>query len=499
MTEKIFLSDKQFNYLFFFLFFLLSIFGITVHEVWLDEAHHWLLARDSKSIADVLYNTRYDGHPLLWTFMLYFLSFFSKNVVIMQLLHVAVSGAACLLLLKHAPFRRMQKVLIIFSYYFFFEYNLISRNYALAWLLLVVLCILFTGKTRNDLYIAVVLFLLANTHLFALVCTIPFIIILFYDRLKNKKRIAGTIALGLICAAGLALAFVQMNPPADSYMKHLSFNSDFFNKEKLNRFGGFFTKSLFYLPDFTSYNFWNSHFFFSVFKTGGYIISILSLLVPFFCFRNKISFFIFYIAAGGIATALFVMPLNAVHYLGFCFMIFLVSLWIDRAQPRGSVNNPSLRIKTGEVLLYAMLALQAFGGIVAYYKDTRYPFSEGRTVAKYLSEKHVTTEVKIISMNAGTSVAAYLQNKLYYPEENRWATFHTWNSSYLRDPLKISERVIRQLDSLQGSKVAVVIGDWGAQSDSLVQLIRRYLPDTHTERKFYNGIVKGENYTILEN
>ena len=56
------------------LFFLLSLFGVINHEIWLDESHHWLLARDSTSLSDLIKNTRYEGHPIPWNILLYFLS-----------------------------------------------------------------------------------------------------------------------------------------------------------------------------------------------------------------------------------------------------------------------------------------------------------------------------------------------------------------------------------------------------------------------------------------
>lgn len=35
-------------------FFILSLIGVLYHEVWLDEAHHFLLARDSSSFYELM-------------------------------------------------------------------------------------------------------------------------------------------------------------------------------------------------------------------------------------------------------------------------------------------------------------------------------------------------------------------------------------------------------------------------------------------------------------
>ena len=52
----------------------ISVLGLYYHELFLDEAHHFLMSRDSPSLADLYYNLRYDGHPRLWGVLLYFIT-----------------------------------------------------------------------------------------------------------------------------------------------------------------------------------------------------------------------------------------------------------------------------------------------------------------------------------------------------------------------------------------------------------------------------------------
>src|SRR5690349_8080021 len=62
----------------------LSLQGVYHHEIWLDEAHHWLLARDSDSFSNLVYHARYDGHPLLWNLILFALTRFTYDPFWMQ-------------------------------------------------------------------------------------------------------------------------------------------------------------------------------------------------------------------------------------------------------------------------------------------------------------------------------------------------------------------------------------------------------------------------------
>src|ERR1051325_7144692 len=128
------------------LYFALSLVGIWHHEFFIDEAHHWLLARDSGSVSELVANTRIEGHPLSWSFLLFVLTRFTSNPFWMQLLHIVISTTTGFVFLRKAPFSWGFKILFIFGYFMIFEYNLISRNYMLAIGFLFCACWLFGDR-----------------------------------------------------------------------------------------------------------------------------------------------------------------------------------------------------------------------------------------------------------------------------------------------------------------------------------------------------------------
>ena len=71
-------------------YFVISLIGIQHHELWVDESHHWLLARDSGAFLELIKNTRYEGHPILWNILLYQITRFTLNPFWMQFLHILV-------------------------------------------------------------------------------------------------------------------------------------------------------------------------------------------------------------------------------------------------------------------------------------------------------------------------------------------------------------------------------------------------------------------------
>lgn len=493
--------DPLLLFLVFSAYLALGIIGITKHELSLDEAHHWLLARDSHSLSELLYHTRYEGHPLLWYTLLALLSLFSKSIFVLQGLHLFIAALAAFLFLKHAPFSWIQKTLIVFSYWFFFEYSLVSRNYSLGWLFLVALCILFTQKKRNDLLIAVVLFLLANSHFFSLICSIPFFLLLIYERNREKAPVLRTLLLALIYLAGLAITAYQIAPPEDSFISANSVPKDFgiVSGQRFGRFFAFFTKSLFCIPDFTVYNFRNTQLLFVHFKPAAYLVSAISLALPFLCFRKKLSFLIFYSATLGIAASLYILPMNDLHYHGFCFMLFLACLWLDKKYKGQEVAYSTIRIqKIGAFLFWCMLIVQAFSGFTAYSRDYRFPFSEGKNVAAYILADPSYNRANLIALNAGPPVAAYLDRMIYYPEEDRYSTFCTWNLAYLRDLNAISNNLKKELGLMSEEKTFIMIAYRSGQSDLLQAAIEKVIPKDFKVKNFGNSMIRGENYTLLE-
>jgi hypothetical protein len=60
-------------------FFIVSAWGIYHHELWLDEAQHFLIARDSESLRSLYFNMQYDGHVRLWNYLLYFITHYISD------------------------------------------------------------------------------------------------------------------------------------------------------------------------------------------------------------------------------------------------------------------------------------------------------------------------------------------------------------------------------------------------------------------------------------
>lgn len=120
------------------------------------------------------------------------------------------------------------------------------------------------------------------------------------------------------------------------------------------------------------------------------------------------------------------MPLSLRHG-GFFIVLFLVCLWIDKAERNENIGSPILKkIKT--VLAVIFFSVQLSGALVTHYYDWYYPFSNGKAIADYFQSKGIKgNQVCVYPHFSGPSVSAYLNQNIYYAERNAEGSFANWS------------------------------------------------------------------------
>lgn len=151
-----------------------------VHEPFFDEAEAWQIARSVTLRTLLLETTHYEGHPPLWHLILMpFAKSGAPYELSLTLVSLAFMGTAVFLILRYAPFPRLVRLLLPFTYFFFYQYGVISRVYCVMTLAFVLLAIVYRRRNeRPGMYVAVL----------ALMCM--------------------TLAYGLIIAGGLAVVWL---------------------------------------------------------------------------------------------------------------------------------------------------------------------------------------------------------------------------------------------------------------------------------------------------
>ncbi|RZJ25018.1 MAG: hypothetical protein EOO48_14000, partial [Flavobacterium sp.] len=288
------------------LYFIVSVIGVLHHELWLDEAHHWLLARDSHSVAELIANTKLEGHPLIWSLLLYGITRFSTDLVWMQLLHVVISAIAAYIFLRKAPFSWTFKLLFIFGYFMLFEYNLISRNYILGILFLFLACSLFKDRDKKFILICIYLALAVNIHMMFSVVAFALFLTILLERFLNKSPLELKFLIGsLIFALGICAIIIQVHYTQTTWLLGQFESMPFMEKISKGYISLF--KGLFPIPDFRTHYFWNSNLIVNLSKPFAAVLGLVAYFIPLLLFfRNRKTLFFVYTALIGVQIFFFI-------------------------------------------------------------------------------------------------------------------------------------------------------------------------------------------------
>lgn len=175
------------------------------HENWRDEAQAWLLARDC-SIPELLDAMKYEGHFLLWYFILMPFAKSGFPYVTTNIISWLITCLSVWLILRKAPFAFDKRVLLIFTFPLLYLYPVISRCYCLIPLAIVFMSICYKDRKEKPLrYFLSIIFLL-NTHIImagmVVVVCIDYLVELYrrWEDLsnKNKKKTIASILIAII-------------------------------------------------------------------------------------------------------------------------------------------------------------------------------------------------------------------------------------------------------------------------------------------------------------
>ncbi len=428
-------KDTKYLILLALLYFAVSFVGILHHELWLDEAQHWLLARDSNSVSELVQNIRLEGHPLLWSLMLFFITRFTSDPFWMQLLHILISTTAVIVFLRKAPFDGLFKVLFIFGYFMVFEYNLISRNYSLGILFLFLACTLFEKREQRFSSICLLLALAMNTHLLFSVPAFALFLTLLVEQIQNRQFFKNRFLAGyFVFAVGLLLILIQIKTTDSDWLLD-PINQLPFEERIVDGYVSFF-KGIIAVPDFRTIHFWNTNLVVNWSKPLAAILALLIYLLPLVLFfKNRKTLFFIYSALIGTQIFFFITQRSATRFHGMTFMLIIIGLWMEHyySQEDSKLKRFLTSIKLAlfqKPIIYTILLIHFCSGIYAYSMDFKYPFASAKQAVDYLKNRKTNTK-KIVSISCeGTLVSAYLERKIYFLLEGSNESFCHWDSNF---------------------------------------------------------------------
>jgi hypothetical protein len=517
--------DKYFPFVITAVFFCFSVVGILNHEMWRDENQAWLVARDAHSLSELMQNVKYEGHPVLWHFLLYIITSFTHQPVTMQIFHILISAAFVFLFNRFAPFSIPEKILFTFGYYSLFEFNLISRGYGLGFLLIVIFCSLYKKRQHYYLPLFIVLVLLANTHVFGLLLSGCLGTVLFLDYLLGiksgaLKKLPLWQVVGYACffIAGCALSAWQIYPEADNSFP-VSYPTSLFEIPRIERSLAWMTDAYFVFPKKTDMHFWNTNLFENRFVVKDVMQTSINPLWPLmlfavFCFsflRKPQALLLYVMGTLGLFCFFYYTSLLYYRYIGHFFILLLAAMWLSHYGkeyiPKNSFlqKASALSSRAGQYLFTLFLFVGFLSGAYCYFQDMEYPFSTGKEAADFIRESKLDT-VPIFAAHdfLMSPIAAELDRQLYYPEQGALGSFTIW------DKHRIGFYNLNQVDKwlkekqAQGAKKMLLVLD--TQPPVIVPGKKKqgpltegmFTPTLHLQliRTVQGGIVDDEHYFI---
>lgn len=432
-----------------------GLFSLSRHELWGDELHSWNIAKGSLGLADLISNTRYEGHPPLWYLLLYSLSRFTHDPVAIKYLQYVISGLAAFVFLFRSGLQRPQKLLILFGYFFLYEYGVFSRNYALGVLLALLLTVVIKKGVRQHVFLYYgLLLLISNTHFLGCILAASFHLYVMYEMAEKKY---GNVSMHAFAGCLLLLPAMYFIYPASGSGLSTGFWLKIWTPEYL-----FFTadaplKALCPVPAWWEYHFWNTQMLTEAQKlypflkylnplfSAGLVGLLVYILLP-----DKKALLLF--ISNLLLTLLFalVFPLISTRYTGFIFIGLVMALCLFK----GLENLDRRR----QILLYSVLAFQVAGACVALKKDWKYPFShaaEIREIAAKIPEGgQLVTDYWCLNY-----LSAYLDRPLYCLGFNQERSFLLWDTELTevaRQPDIYTQGMSRYFQAHGGKEVYLI-------------------------------------------
>ena len=474
----------------------LGLLVIINHELWRDELQAWRIATSSASIDELFSNSRYEGHPAIWYLSLYLISRLSDNPIAMQVLHILIGISATFVMCKYAPFSRWQKASLSFGYFMFFEYFIVSRNYAFGVLALWGFCALRAHGHRIFVSTAVLGFL-ANTSAFGAILAISLGAGLLVETFSKGQEVSALNKLGLVSmlAFAILLANLQSAPLPDNSPRILTWNTSILGSS-LEKTLASVWKAYMPLPS-NILHFWNTNLLDDLppVNVGILILesrdieAMLSLLLiglSMFVLLPTPTLLLAYIL--GTSTLLFFLHTKVNHGIrhpGHLFLLLVACLWLSHN--RKGINLRSFPKKLPATFMAIVFLMQLIAGILCASTDLVYPFTASKAAAQFIEEQQFTNTMLVGSnWNLVSGVACYLNRPVYYVENGHTGTFSAWNIKRSKlSPAEVIDKASRLRQDTHRDVLLILSYDPGNSAAGLQKLA-----------SFERSVLKEERYWL---
>ena len=225
MKHKI-LIGKKLEWFVFILFVAVYVVITIFHEPWFDEAQAWQIAKCA-NWKEILFEIPHlEGHPPLWHLILMIPAKLGVPFEIgLKSVGLIISTFATYLMLFQSKLPRLVRILIPFTYFFFYQYGIVVRPYGLMLVVLLMVGMNLTQEQNHPWRLTLLLGLLCCTSAYGILFAGGISICIVWDiyrekgicgLLKELVRDSRTKSLLLLLIFAIIL-ILQILPSNDAY------------------------------------------------------------------------------------------------------------------------------------------------------------------------------------------------------------------------------------------------------------------------------------------
>lgn len=398
--------------------FALALAGVVWrHEMWRDELQAWALVRDARSIFEIAKNLRHEGHPLVWYIVLWLPSRVTRDPVVLKFVTVAVATATAWLVLRVAPFRPLVRVLLVFGYFCFYEYGVIARSYSIVLLLAVAAAALVNGARWRPGAMALVLALLANTHVYGVVLAGAFLVVALL-RQDARRDPVGAVLLVAVVQAAVGVCMLTVRPP-DNAVQYMAWRGGL-DVPYLETLAGAPWRSVAPLPSEVDH-FWGTTL---LWPTAEAAFGVAVWTLTTYALRRSRAAVVLWLAATlGIAALSYfrALPL-ALRQQGIVWVILVCATWTAVARAIASGHRREALGPARIVAVTSLLGVAA--SVIAVTVDIRRPFSASEAAARWIDDNLAEPYELVCDLQALCGPVGVRLDKPIYT--TRWAPPFTY-------------------------------------------------------------------------
>jgi len=400
-------------YLVFLIYAILIVVVVTRHEPWADEAQAWLLARDSSLFGLLFKNLHYEGHPPLWHLILMLPSRILpyRSISVISIL-IAMTGVY--ILLRRSPFPKIVKIFLPFSYFLFFQYGVIARNYVLVPMLLFMIARVYEDKVDRIYPFTILACLLANSSIFATLVAMSIMFVHLVDLIRMRSELSRELIIKQMKAyaifiAAIALITIQLWQPKDSSFA-------------------------------VGYNFSVRHFLdltpkiMNLTMTKVSYISAIVLIISLIWFWRK-KLLLLYLTSNLAMFALFSIKYYNRWHQGVVFMTWVFVMWLSfQDEEQGNTGKlPGLGRIAVILSILLVLGFHVYWAASASISDFGGTYSSGKAIANYIKANDLEDKKIHATTFWSTTVQPYFHRNIFANHNNgKNPSFWLWSTKNIR-------------------------------------------------------------------